>query len=86
MFLRANYILYLDFIFFLEREMKVGLEEDYGKGYGAGGESRLKELCGMLVKASPQSQILGNGYPPDIQNNPTKPSEWLAFVLDMCRD
>lgn len=44
-------------------------------------EETVKELCGLLTKASPQGSptwILENGYPLDIQNGPTKPSKWLA--------
>ena len=66
-YMRGQYTLYNEF-FFWRGECR----NDYHK--------LRKRLMALEETVSP-TRILENGSSPDIQNRPTKPSEWLAYVL-----
>ena len=80
-YMRGQYTLYDEFSFWRGecrndyqklRERLMALEE------------AVDDLRRLTLKESPAvspTRILENGYSQDIQNCPTKPSEWLAFVL-----
>lgn len=80
-YMRGQYTLYDEFSFWRGecrndyqklRERLMALEET------------VDDLRRLALKESPvvsPTRILENGYSPDIQNRPTKPSEWLASVL-----
>lgn len=80
-YMRGQYTLYDEFSFWRGecrndhtklREKLLALQET------------VEDLRRLALKESPAAsptRILEDGYSPDIQNRPTKPSEWLASVL-----